>query len=76
MREERGMSEGARYAKVIAWSPDDGCFVGSAPGLFFGGCHGSNEIEVFLELCALVEETIELHRRDGIPLPPANVSVP
>jgi hypothetical protein len=31
------------YAKVVEWSEEDQCFVGSAPGLFYGGCHGDDE---------------------------------
>ncbi len=64
------MKENARYVKIIEWSFDDHCFVGSAPGLFYGGCHGSDEKQVFSELCEMVEETIELIKKDGKPLPP------
>ena len=41
----------------------------SCPCLFYGGCHGDNEQEVFSELCRIVDETIELYRQDGRPLP-------
>jgi predicted RNase H-like HicB family nuclease len=37
--------------------------------LFYGGCHGDDEQAVFAELCTIVEETIELYRTDGKPLP-------
>jgi predicted RNase H-like HicB family nuclease len=47
----------------------DQCFIGSCPGLFYGGCHGDNEQEVFAELCEIVEETIELYKQDSKPLP-------
>ena len=57
------------YVKIVEWSDEDQCYVGSCPGLFYGGCHGDNEQEVFSELCHLVEETIELYRQDGRPLP-------
>ena len=40
-------------------------------GLFYGGCHGDNEQEVFAELCRIVEETVELYQQDGRPLPSA-----
>jgi predicted RNase H-like HicB family nuclease len=43
--------------------------VGSCPDLFYGGCHGDDEKEVFAELCALVEEVIESYKQDGKPLP-------
>ncbi|MBW3597923.1 MAG: type II toxin-antitoxin system HicB family antitoxin [Planctomycetes bacterium] len=64
------MKDSARYVKVVEWSDEDGCYVGSAPGLLYGGCHGDDEQQVFQELCQIVEETIDLYRQDGKPLPP------
>ena len=64
------MKESTRYAKVVEWSEEDGCYVGSSPGLFYGGCHGNDEQQVFAELCQIVEETIEVYHKDGNPLPP------
>jgi len=64
------MKESARYAKIVEWSDEDQSFVGSCPGLVYGGCHGDDEERVFAELCSLVEEVIELYKRDGKPLPP------
>jgi predicted RNase H-like HicB family nuclease len=64
------MKESANYAKIVEWSEEDGCYVGSSPGLFYGGCHGDDEQVVFAELCTIVEETIELYHREGKPLPP------
>lgn len=64
------MKESARYAKIVEWSDEDQCYVGSSPGLIFGGCHGSDEKEVFARLCDIVEEAIELYKQDGKPLPP------
>ena len=63
------MKESALYAKIVEWSEEDQCFVGSAPGLLYGGCHGSDEKEVFAELCQIVEETIALYHQDSEPLP-------
>jgi len=60
----------ARYAKIVEWSGEDQCFIGSAPGLIIGGCHGDDEQAVFEELCQIVEEVIKLHEEDGRPLPP------
>ncbi len=65
------MKDSARYVKIIEWSDEDRCFVGSCPGLFYGGCHGIDEKQVFAELCDIVEEIIDLYRHDGKPLPPA-----
>jgi predicted RNase H-like HicB family nuclease len=64
------MKESTRYVKVVEWSDEDGCYVGSSPGLLFGGCHGDDEREVFEQLCVIVEETIRLYHEDGKPLPP------
>ena len=65
------MKDSARYVKIVEWSEDDQCYVGSAPGLIYGGCHGADERRVFEELCQIVDEAIELYRLDGKPLPPA-----
>ncbi|WP_348674082.1 hypothetical protein [uncultured Abyssibacter sp.] len=63
------MTSSADYVKIVEWSHEDGCFVGSAPGLFFGGCHGADEEAVFHELCARVEEIIALYNADNRELP-------
>ena len=65
------MKDSAKYVKIVEWSDEDQCYVGSSPGLIFGGCHGDNEREVFGELCRIIEEVIELFQKDGNPLPPA-----
>ena len=65
------MKDSAKYAKIVEWSEEDQCYVGSAPGLIHGGCHGTDEREVCEELCTVVEEAIELYRVDGKTLPPA-----
>jgi len=64
------MRKSARYVKIVEWSAGDQCYVGSCPGLFYGGCHGKDEREVFAQLCEIVEETIELYRQEGKQLPP------
>jgi predicted RNase H-like HicB family nuclease len=65
------MKDSARYAKIVEWSEEDGCYVGTCPGLMFGGCHGDDEKAVFEELCQIVEEMIEFYRSDNKPLPRA-----
>ena len=64
------MNEKHRYVKIVEWSEQDQCFVGSCPGLFYGGCHGNEERKVFAKLCEIVEETIELYKQEGKFLPP------
>lgn len=65
------MKDSDRYLKIVEWSEEDQCYVGTAPGLFFGGCHGDNELEVFKTLCSLVEDTVDDLKKSGTPLPPA-----
>lgn len=65
------MKDSARYIKIVEWHEVDQCYVGSAPGLLYGGCHGDDERQVFEELCQIVDEALELYQSDGKPLPPA-----
>ena len=67
------MKASALYAKIVAWSEEDQCYVGSAPGLMYGGCHGNDEQHVYEELCQIVDEVIDLYRVDGKPLPPPTI---
>jgi len=60
-----------RYLKIVEWSDEDDCFVGQAPGLFYGGCHGDDEAKVYRELCKLVDLVLEDFDETGDPLPPA-----
>jgi predicted RNase H-like HicB family nuclease len=64
------MKASARYVKIVEWSDKDQCYVGSAPGLLMGGCHGPDEQAVFEELCQIVKEAIELYKAEGRELPP------
>ncbi len=64
------MNQSAKYVKIVEWSDEDNCFVGSCPGLFYGGCHGENEQAVFAELCEIVDEMVDLIQAEGRPLPP------
>jgi predicted RNase H-like HicB family nuclease len=65
------MRRGDRYLKIVEWSEEDGCFVGSCPELFYGGCHGSDAKAVFAELCDIIEETVSIYEQDGKLLPTA-----
>ena len=69
--EDSRMKESARYVKIVEWSHEDNCYVGSSPGLIYGGCHGDDELQVFHELCQIVEEAISLIHSEGKSLPPA-----
>lgn len=63
------MKPGDEYLKIVEWSEEDGCYVGTCPGLLRGGVHGNDEAAVYRELCDVVAETIELYKSDSMPLP-------
>lgn len=54
------MKASARYAKIVEWSAEDNCYVGSAPCLIIGSCHGDDEQAVFAELYAIVDEAVAI----------------
>jgi len=43
--------------------------VGSIPGWIGKCCHGDDEVEVFKELSKILEEWIEIYKKDNRPLP-------
>ena len=59
-----------RFLKIVEWSKEDGCYVGSVPGWIGPCCHGDDEAKVYQELCDVVDEWIEIYKKDGRPLPP------
>lgn len=65
------MKDSAKFIKIVEWSEEDQCYIGSAPGLIYGGCHGDDEKLVFEELCNIVDDVIQSLKDDGLPLPPA-----
>ncbi|OGV66413.1 MAG: hypothetical protein A2498_13010 [Lentisphaerae bacterium RIFOXYC12_FULL_60_16] len=65
------MKASDRYLKIVEWSEEDQCYVGTCPGLMLGGIHGDNEANVYKELCQAVEAWIDIYKRDGEPLPEA-----
>lgn len=69
MKRSELRTKAARYTKIVEWSEEDGCFVGSAPPLIGPCCHGDDEAKVYAELCQIVEEWIEILETDGTPLP-------
>lgn len=69
MKTRERKTKAAHYTKIVEWSDEDGCFVGSAPPLIGPCCHGRDETKVYAELCQIVEEWIELLENDGEELP-------
>lgn len=65
------MKTSDQYIKIVEWSEEDQCYIGSCPGLMRGGIHGDDETKVYKELCQAVEEWIEVYQADGEILPAA-----
>ena len=62
-------AKSARYMKIVEWSEQDGCFVGSAPPMIGQCCHGQDEAKVYAQLCRIVEDWIEILESEGRELP-------
>ena len=64
------MKESQNYLKIVEWSEEDQCFIGQCPGIIGACCHGNDEVQVYAELCQIVEEWIAILKQDGKTLPP------
>ena len=63
------------YARLIRWSDEDGCFVGSLPELDGDCTHGSTVEEVARNLDECAELYVEDCLADGTPLPEPGAAV-
>lgn len=58
--------------KVVEWSEEDGCYIGSAPPLVGSCCHGDTEEAVYQQLAAIVPDVIATFHEKGFKLPEAS----
>ncbi len=58
-----------KYLKLVEWSEKDRCYVGSIPGWIGKCCHGDDEIKVYSELNSILDEWINIYKKEGMPLP-------
>ena len=65
------MKDRDKYLKIVEWSEEDQCYVGSVPGWIGKCCHGEKEEEVYHKLCQIVDEWVKIYLQDGMPLPSA-----
>jgi len=63
------MKERDQYIKLVEWSEEDQCYIGSVPGWIGRCCHGEKEEDVLHELCGIVDEWIEIYKNEGMELP-------
>ena len=67
------MNDSVKYIKIVEWSEEDQYFIGYCPGIIGPCCHGTDEIEVYRQLCEIVDEWIEIFHRDNEVLPPPTI---
>lgn len=63
------MKDRDRYLKIVEWSEEDQCYVGSVPGWIGACCHGDDEEQVYHQLCLIMDEWVAIYEKDGKPLP-------
>ena len=59
-----------RYHKWVEWSDEDQVYVGKCPDLITG-IHGEDPVQVYRELCEVVQDVIEHFQKVGRELPNA-----
>jgi hypothetical protein len=62
------MKPGDRYHKWVEWSDEDQVYLGRCPDLITG-IHGDELIQLYAELCGVVEDVIRHFESEGRPLP-------
>ncbi len=58
-----------RYPRLIRWSDEDKCYIGSLPDLCGDCCHGDTPEEVARELDISAELALEAKAKFGFPFP-------
>ena len=61
-----------KYHKWVEWSEEDQVYLGKCPDLITG-IHGDDSLQVYADLCKVVEEVIEHFEPEGRMLPPPRV---
>ena len=66
------MKPSDRYLKWVEWSDEDQIYIGRCPDLITG-IHGKEPVQLYAELCGVVEDVIRQVQSEGRPLPPPRV---
>jgi len=66
------MKKNDRYHKWVEWSDEDNTYIGRCPDLITG-IHGDDPVQLYRELCEVVDEVIQYLEKEGRPLPPPRV---
>jgi hypothetical protein len=62
------MKPSDKYHKWVEWSEEDQTYLGKCPDLITG-IHGDDPLQVYGDLCEVVEEVIQHFQSEGRPLP-------
>lgn len=60
------------YPKWIEWSEEDQTYIGKCPDLITG-IHGDNPVQLYSELCEVVEDVIQHFTKEGRELLPPKI---
>jgi len=66
------MKTSDRYHKWVEWSDEDQVYVGKCPDVITG-IHGDDPIQLYGELCEVVEDVVAHFQSEGRRLPAATV---
>ncbi len=66
------MKTSDRYHKWVEWSEEDQTYLGKCPDLITG-IHGDDPVQLYSELCEIIDEVIEQLDTSGMPLPKSRV---
>jgi predicted HicB family RNase H-like nuclease len=71
------MRERDKYIKIVEWSDEDQCYIGSIPGWMGKCCRGDDEVEVYRKLCTILDQWIDIYKNEKRQLPkPTNKKYP
>jgi hypothetical protein len=62
------MKPSDRYHKWVEWSDEGQAYLGRCPDLITG-IHGDEPVQLYAELCGIVEDIIRHFEAEGRPLP-------
>ena len=62
------MKAGDQYHKWVEWSDEDQTYLGKCPDLI-SGIHGDDPVQLYAELCEVVEDVVSHLRAEGRALP-------
>lgn len=66
------MKASDRYLKWVEWSDVDEVYIGRCPDLITG-IHGDDPVQLYAELCAVVDDVLDHFESAGRILPPPRV---